>query len=112
MLLVMVGQLFCAKSGFCDHVAKSSRHQKMTIEQQADEMKRIQTHAYKLLESQLPKDTEEKAISAVLDYLRQEPFVKKAGVSKGTTGQGMPTIWIRYQNKMEGGVTYREPGYR
>ena len=84
----------------------------MTIEEQANEINRIQKETYDLLEKNLKNKTEEEAIKIVLDHLSNEPYVVKAGVSEPTVGSGMPSIWITYKNGMEGVVIYRKPGYR
>jgi hypothetical protein len=117
LLLSLASQLF---SGQVTILAQNTKpkakpvaeQQEITIGQQANEINRIQKNAYQLLETHLKTHTEEHAISIVLDYLRKEPFVKKAGVSQPTAGHGMPGIWVTYQNGMEGGVTYRKPGYK
>jgi len=84
----------------------------ITIEEQANEINRIQKKAYDLLEYNLKTKTEEEAIKIVLDYLSKESYVTKAEVSEPTVGHGMPSICIIYKNGMEGVVTYRNPGYR
>jgi len=112
LLLVLIGQTIYSPIATAIEKKDIFDNEQMTIEQQANEINRVQKEAYNLLEDNLKSTTEKNAISIVLDYLKKEPFVIEAGISEETVGRGMPTIWIIYKNGMEGGVTYRKPGYR
>jgi len=67
----------------------------------------IQVNAEQLYYQLLPTKGKAQALVAVVAFLKTQSFVQNAGISEGAN-----SVWIKYINGMEGGISFNPPGTR
>jgi len=67
----------------------------------------IQVNAEQLYYQLLPTKGKDQALTEVVTFLKAQSFVQDAGISEGAS-----SVWIKYINGMEGGISFNPPGTR
>ena len=72
---------------------------------EADAINNAQSNAEQLYYQLLPVKGKDQALADVVAFLKNYSFVADAGISAGQN-----SIWIKYTNEMEGGISFNPPG--